>query len=224
VGALRLPFCSPGRLEDLARPAYRPRDSHEWNASLNWSAPPAGLRQAASGAALSGPSDDRDTVSLAAADGDPHHPPRMIPRASLVRIIRPWAEKILEMVRDKRHASPFAADPRRRVTLTGRQAAHRPLRSRDAHQARIRAKAHQLRIEERMPKGRSAVHWDRGPAHSLPLETIAQASTRWRHRCERLRYTAIATRQFAPDGLAIYRSELRDLRVGAKSGVILFYG
>ena len=71
------------------------------------------------GAALSGPSDDRDMVSLAAADGDPHHPPRMIPRAALVRIIRPRVEEILEMVRDKLHASPFAADPRGRVILTG---------------------------------------------------------------------------------------------------------
>jgi cell division protein FtsA len=71
------------------------------------------------GAALSGPSDDRDMVSLAAADGDPHHPPRMIPRAQLVRIIRPRVEEILEMVRDKLHASPFAADPRGRVILTG---------------------------------------------------------------------------------------------------------
>ena len=71
------------------------------------------------GAALSGPSDDRDMVSLAAADADPHDPPRMIPRAQLVRIIRPRVEEILEMVRDRLHASPFAADPRGRVILTG---------------------------------------------------------------------------------------------------------
>src|SRR5262245_59446253 len=71
------------------------------------------------GAALSGPSDDRDMISLATADADPRDPPRMIPRAQLVRIIRPRVEEILEIVRDKLAASPFAADPRGRVILTG---------------------------------------------------------------------------------------------------------
>src|SRR5882672_8300895 len=71
------------------------------------------------GAALSGPSDDRDMISLSSADADPRDPPRMIPRAQLVRIIRPRVEEILEMVRDRLHASPFAADPRGRVVLVG---------------------------------------------------------------------------------------------------------
>ena len=71
------------------------------------------------GAALSGPSDDRDMITLSAADADPRDPPRMIPRAQLVRIIRPRVEEILEMVRDELAASPFAADPRGRVILTG---------------------------------------------------------------------------------------------------------
>ena len=71
------------------------------------------------GAALSGPSDDRDMISLSTADADPRDPPRMIPRAQLVRIIRPRVEEILEMVRDKLSVSPFAADPRGRVILTG---------------------------------------------------------------------------------------------------------
>jgi cell division protein FtsA len=71
------------------------------------------------GAALSGPSDDRDMVSLTSIDAGPHDPPRLIPRAHLVRIIRPRVEEILEMVRDRLAASPFAADPRGRVILTG---------------------------------------------------------------------------------------------------------
>lgn len=71
------------------------------------------------GAALSGPSDDRDMVELTALERDLHEPPRMIPRAYLVRIIRPRVEEILEMVRDKLAASPFAADPRGRVILVG---------------------------------------------------------------------------------------------------------
>jgi len=43
----------------------------------------------------------------------------MVPRAHLVHIIRPRVEEILEMVRDKLAASPFAADPRGRVILSG---------------------------------------------------------------------------------------------------------
>jgi cell division protein FtsA len=71
------------------------------------------------GAALSGPSDDRDMVEISAIDAGPHDPPRMVPRAHLVHIIRPRVEEILEMVRDRLAASPFAADPRGRVILTG---------------------------------------------------------------------------------------------------------
>ena len=71
------------------------------------------------GAALSGPSDDRDMVTLSALDADPRDPPRMISRAQLVRIIRPRVEEILEMVRDRLSVSPFAADPRGRVILVG---------------------------------------------------------------------------------------------------------
>jgi cell division protein FtsA len=71
------------------------------------------------GAALSGPSDDRDMVELTAIDAGTHDPPRMVPRAHLVHIIRPRVEEILEMVRDRLAASPFAADPRGRVILTG---------------------------------------------------------------------------------------------------------
>ena len=71
------------------------------------------------GAALSGPSDDRDMISLSSADADPRDPPRMIPRAQLVRIIRPRVEEILEMARDELAKSPFAADPRGRVILVG---------------------------------------------------------------------------------------------------------
>ena len=58
-------------------------------------------------------------LTLTAIDADPRDPPRLIPRAQLVRIIRPRVEEILEMVRDKLAASPFAADPRGRVILVG---------------------------------------------------------------------------------------------------------
>ncbi len=71
------------------------------------------------GAAVSGPSDDRDMINVPSVGDDEHEPPRIIPRAGLVRIIRPRVEEILEMVRDRLAASPFAADPRGRVILTG---------------------------------------------------------------------------------------------------------
>ncbi len=45
--------------------------------------------------------------------------PQFVSRASLVRIIKPRVEEILEMVRDRLAASPFAAEPRGRVVLTG---------------------------------------------------------------------------------------------------------
>ncbi len=58
-------------------------------------------------------------VSLSAVDADPRDRRACFPRAQLVRIIRPRVEEILEMVRDKLAASPFAAEPRGRVVLTG---------------------------------------------------------------------------------------------------------
>ena len=45
--------------------------------------------------------------------------PQFVSRANLVRFIKPRVEEILEMVRDRLAASPFAAEPRGRVILTG---------------------------------------------------------------------------------------------------------
>ena len=80
---------------------------------------PSGSRRC-SASALSGPSDERDMIIVAggrrrSARAAAHRSPR----AQLVRIIRPRVEEILEMVRDRLDASPFAADPRGRVVLTG---------------------------------------------------------------------------------------------------------
>jgi cell division protein FtsA len=51
--------------------------------------------------------------------GDEREPPQLVSRAVLTRIIKPRVEEILEMVRDRLAASPFAAEPRGRVILTG---------------------------------------------------------------------------------------------------------
>jgi cell division protein FtsA len=69
------------------------------------------------GSVLSGGSDERDMITLApGSDGDPPH---IVSRATLVGIIRPRVEEILEMVRDRLAGSPFAAIARGRVVLTG---------------------------------------------------------------------------------------------------------
>jgi cell division protein FtsA len=71
------------------------------------------------GGVMSGGSDDRDMISVPRVGDDEREPPQFVSRASLVRIIKPRVEEILEMVRDRLAASPFAAEPRSRVIFTG---------------------------------------------------------------------------------------------------------
>ncbi|MPZ57718.1 MAG: cell division protein FtsA [Rhizobiales bacterium] len=71
------------------------------------------------GSVLAGASDDRDMITVPPGEDDDRDPPQFVPRASLVRIIKPRVEEILEMVRDRLAASSFAAEPRGRVILTG---------------------------------------------------------------------------------------------------------
>jgi cell division protein FtsA len=70
------------------------------------------------GSVLAGVSDDRDVIAVPGV-GDECEPPYLVSRGSLIGIIKPRIEEILEMARDRLHASPFAADPRGRVILTG---------------------------------------------------------------------------------------------------------
>ena len=72
------------------------------------------------GAAISSPSDERDMIAVPQVEDDDgqevaHH----IPKAQLVRIIRPRVEEILELVRDRLKDAGFAAQAGRRVVLTG---------------------------------------------------------------------------------------------------------
>jgi cell division protein FtsA len=71
------------------------------------------------GSVLSGGSDERDMIAIPPLEEDDHGAPQFVSRAQLVRIIKPRMEEILEMVRDRLAASPFAAEPRGRVILTG---------------------------------------------------------------------------------------------------------
>ncbi|HMJ40657.1 MAG TPA: cell division protein FtsA, partial [Pseudolabrys sp.] len=71
------------------------------------------------GSVLSGGSDERDMITVPPVGDDEREPPQFVSRAGLVRIVKPRIEEILEMVRDRLAVSPFAAEPRGRVVLTG---------------------------------------------------------------------------------------------------------
>ncbi len=71
------------------------------------------------GSVLAGVSDDRDVIAVPAVGGDDREPPHLVSRAGIINIIKPRAEEILEMARDRLNGSPFAGDPRGRVILTG---------------------------------------------------------------------------------------------------------
>jgi cell division protein FtsA len=70
------------------------------------------------GSALVGGSDERDMITVPPV-GDEREQAQFVPRSALVHIIKPRVEEILEMVRDRLAASPFAAEARGRVILTG---------------------------------------------------------------------------------------------------------
>lgn len=70
------------------------------------------------GSVLTGASDERDMIAVPPVDND-GEAPHFVSRANIARIIKPRVEEILEMVRDRLAASPFRAEPRGRVVLTG---------------------------------------------------------------------------------------------------------
>jgi len=71
------------------------------------------------GSVLTGGSDERDMISVPPVGDDEREPPQFVTREILTRIIKPRVEEILEMVRDRLANSPFAAEPRGRVILSG---------------------------------------------------------------------------------------------------------
>ena len=70
------------------------------------------------GTVLTGGSDARELMSVPAA-GDERDVPQIVSRATIGNIVRQRAEEIFEMVRDRLADSPFAAEPRARVVLSG---------------------------------------------------------------------------------------------------------
>ena len=71
------------------------------------------------GSVLIGGSDERDMITVPPIGAEEREQAQFVSRATLVSIIKPRVEEILEMVRDRLAASPFAAEPRGRVILTG---------------------------------------------------------------------------------------------------------
>ncbi len=70
------------------------------------------------GACALAASDDREILSIAQA-GDEAGETHQIPKAQLIRIIKPRVEEILELARDRLKAAGFAPHAGRRLVLTG---------------------------------------------------------------------------------------------------------
>jgi len=71
------------------------------------------------GTVLSGGSDERDMITVPPLEENEREQAQLVSRATLVSIIKPRVEEILEMVRDRLAACPFAGDRRGHVVLTG---------------------------------------------------------------------------------------------------------
>src|SRR5881227_3577581 len=71
------------------------------------------------GTVLTGGSDARELMSVPSAGDDDRDVPQVVSRAMIANIVRQRAEEIFEMVRDRLADSPFAAEPRARVVLSG---------------------------------------------------------------------------------------------------------
>src|SRR6266700_2044139 len=70
------------------------------------------------GTVLTGGSDSRELMSVPTA-GDEQDLPQIVSRATIATIVKHRAEEVFEMVRDKLKDSPFAAEPKGRVVLSG---------------------------------------------------------------------------------------------------------
>src|SRR3954452_11336114 len=71
------------------------------------------------GTVLAGGSDARELMSVPTAGDNDRDFPQVVSRATIANIVRQRAEEIFEMVRDRLADSPFAAEPRARVVLSG---------------------------------------------------------------------------------------------------------
>jgi cell division protein FtsA len=71
------------------------------------------------GTVLTGGSDARELMSVPTAGDNEQDVPQIVSRATIANIMRHRAEEIFEMVRDRLADSPFAAEPKASVVLSG---------------------------------------------------------------------------------------------------------
>ncbi|MCB1508421.1 MAG: cell division protein FtsA [Hyphomicrobiaceae bacterium] len=71
------------------------------------------------GSALPGPSDDRDVITVPPVSDHDGDAPNHIPRSALTKVIRPRAEEILELVRDRLASGGLTGMAQKRLVLTG---------------------------------------------------------------------------------------------------------
>ena len=71
------------------------------------------------GTVLSGAPDERDMITVPPLEEHEREQAQLVSRATLVSIIKPRVEEIIEMVRDRLAACPIASDRRGHVVLTG---------------------------------------------------------------------------------------------------------
>src|SRR6267142_2126084 len=71
------------------------------------------------GTVLTGGSDARELMSVPSAGDNERDVPQVVSRATIANIVRHRVEEIFAMVRDRLADSPFAAEPKARVVLSG---------------------------------------------------------------------------------------------------------
>jgi cell division protein FtsA len=71
------------------------------------------------GTVLTGGSDARELMSVPSAGDNDRDIPQIVSRATIANIVRHRVEEIFEMVRDRLADSPFAAEPKARIVLSG---------------------------------------------------------------------------------------------------------
>src|SRR6202050_1605154 len=71
------------------------------------------------GTVLTGGSDARELMSVPTAGDNERDVPQIVSRATIANIVLQRSEEIFEMVRDRLADSPFAAEPRARIVLSG---------------------------------------------------------------------------------------------------------
>jgi cell division protein FtsA len=71
------------------------------------------------GTVLTGGSDARELMSVPAAGDNERDVPQIVSRATIANIVKHRVEEIFEMVRDRLKDSPFAAEPKAQLVLSG---------------------------------------------------------------------------------------------------------